>query len=371
MRRLGVEEELLLVEPVSGLPVAVAGTLLRLQPPEPTEESADRQSGGGEVGAELQQQQIEVNTSPTATLAELRDQLAGGRRRADELAVRTGARIAALATSPLPVTPETTPTSRYLAMADHFGLTTAEQLTCGCHVHVEVTSDDEGVGVLDRMRVWLPVLLALSTNSPFWQGNDSRYASFRSQAWNRFPSAGPTQRWGSAAAYHHEVDLMVSSGVLLDRHMAYFDARLSDRYATVELRVSDVCLSVGDTVLVAALARALVETAAADWAGGTPAPDVSTGVLRLATWRAGRSGLAGDLLDPFTLRPRPAHEVTDQLLDHVRPALKETGDEAQVDSAWQDVKARGTGADFQRQVWEDSGDLAEVVRQSSTRTIDQ
>ena len=354
MRRLGVEEELLLVDPVSGAPVAVAGTMLRF----------------GEVAAELQQQQVEVDTRPSKTLADLSDQLCDGRRRAGDLAVRTGARVAALATSPLPVTPETTPTSRYLAILDHFGLTTAEQLTCGCHVHVEVTSDDEGVGVLDRIRVWLPMLLALSTNSPFWQGTDSGYASFRSQAWSRFPSAGPTQRWGSAAGYHHELDLMVSSGVLLDRHMAYFDARLSDRYPTVEVRAADVCLSVADTVLIAALIRALVETAAAEWAQGRPVPDVSAGLLRLATWRAGRSGLAEDLLDPFTVQPRPAPEVMEHLLEHVRPALEAAGDAGQVDRAWQDLRARGTGADFQRRVWAESGDLSEVVRQSLTRTMD-
>ena len=358
MRRLGVEEELLLVDHVSGVPAAVAGTMLRFLRPEP------------EVTAELQQQQIEVDTRPTETLAELSDQLRDGRRRAGDLAVRTGARVAALATSPLPVTPETTPTSRYLAILDHFGLTTAEQLTCGCHVHVEVTSDDEGVGVLDRIRVWLPVLLALSANSPFWQGADSGYASFRSQAWNRFPSAGPTQRWGSAAAYHGEVDLMVSSGVLLDRHMAYFDARLSDRYPTVEIRVPDVCLSVADAVLVAALVRALVETAAVEWAEGRSVADVSAGLLRLATWRAGRSGLAGDLLDPFTVHSRPAHAVVEQLLEHVWPALEAAGDAGQVDRAWRNLRARGTGADFQRRVFAESGDFGEVVRQSLTRTMD-
>jgi carboxylate-amine ligase len=370
MRRLGVEEELLLVDPLSGVPAAVAGTMLGSVRPESTEEPTEQQQPGGEVGAELQQQQIEVDTRPTQTLAEVRDQLVDGRRRANDLAVRTGARIAALATSPLPVTPETTPTSRYLAIADHFGLTTAEQLTCGCHVHVQVTSEDEGVGVLDRIRVWLPVLLALSANSPFWQGTDSGYASFRSQAWNRFPSAGPTQRWGSAAAYHREVDLMVSSGVLLDRHMAYFDARLSDRYDTVEIRVPDVCLAIADTVLVAGLVRALVETAAAEWTEGRPTPDVSAGVLRLATWRAGRSGLAGKLLDPITLRPRPAQQVAEQLLSHVWPALEANGDAVQIDRAWQDLRAQGTGADFQRQVWKDSGELAEVVRQSLRRTME-
>jgi carboxylate-amine ligase len=93
-------------------------------------------------------------------------------------------------------------------------------------------------------------------------------------------------------------------------------------------------------------------------------------VLRLANWRAGRSGLTGDLLDPFTVRPRPAHVVAEQLLHHVGPALEEAGDTALVGRAWQELRARGTGADFQRRVWQKSGDLTEVVRQSLTKTMD-
>ena len=249
-------------------------------------------------------------------MTDLSDQLRAVRRRVADLAERVGARVAALGTSPMPVTPRTTPDSRYLTIVERFGLTTAEQLTCGCHVHVEVADDAEGVGVLDRIRVWLPPLLALSVNSPFWQGEDSRYASFRSQAWSRWPCAGPTPVWGSPAAYHGEIDRMVSSGVLLDRHMAYFDARLSDRYPTVEVRVADVCLDLPDAILIAGLVRALVETAAAEWRDGVPAPDVSTGLLRLASWRAGRSGLGGELLDPLTALPRPAYAVVEQLLEH-------------------------------------------------------
>jgi len=117
---------------------------------------------------------------------------------AAEVAGRAGARIAALGTSPAPVLPQLVREGRYLEMARAFGLTAHEQLTCGCHVHVEISSADEGVAVLDRIRPWLPVLLALSANSPFWQGRDSEYASFRYQAWGRWPSAGPTEAFGTA-----------------------------------------------------------------------------------------------------------------------------------------------------------------------------
>ena len=155
-------------------------------------------------------------------------------------------------------------------MAEAFGLTAHEQLTCGCHVHVELSSADEGVAVLDRLGPWLAVLLALSANSPFWQGLDSSYASFRYQVWGRWPSSGPTEPFGTAEAYRETVQQMVGTGTLLDTGMVYFNARLSERYPTIEIRIADVCLRADDAVLIAALARALVETEARSWREGRP-----------------------------------------------------------------------------------------------------
>lgn len=366
-RSIGVEEELLLVDPTTGAPTAVASAVLRADPAGSGSQSTDL--GGGGIEAELQQQQIEIGTPPCRTLHEVHDQIRHWRAWADALAQTAGARVVALATSPLPVQPDPTPKPRYLRMTDHFGLTTNEQLTCGCHVHVNVDSPDEGVGVLDRIRVWLPALLALSANSPFWQGVDSGYASFRSQAWARFPSAGPTPVFGSAAAYEGRVAAMVGSGVLLDRHMVYFDARLSDRYPTVEIRVADVCLDPADSVVIAGLARALVETAAGSWAAGDPPPEVPAELLRLASWRAGRSGTGGDLLDPITSRPRPAVEVITQLLDWVGLALNDSGDIERVTTGVRRILDRGPGAVAQRAIAERTGDLGQLVREAAERTL--
>jgi glutamate---cysteine ligase / carboxylate-amine ligase len=172
-RSVGVEEEFLLVEPETGQPQAVAGTVL----------AAARQAAGPAAGAtlefELKQQQLETNSEPCRTLGELHREIRRGRAAAAAAAERAGVRVAALATSPVPVEPEVVGTSRYRRMAEVFGLTAHEQLTCGCHVHVGISCDEEGVAVLDRIGPWLPVLLALSANSPFWQGQDSSYASFR------------------------------------------------------------------------------------------------------------------------------------------------------------------------------------------------
>ncbi len=358
-RTVGVEEELLLVDPESGKPVAVAAEALAAV----GSQSASRQAGpGGLVEEELQQEQIETDTRPCRSLAELGREVRQQRASASKAARAAGAEVAALATSPIEVQPTTTPKSRYGQMVRSFGVTGMEQLCCGMHVHVEVDGDDEGVAVLDRIRVWLPVLLALSVNSPFQQGRATGYESFRSQSWSQWPSAGPYGLFGTAEIYQRAVQALVDTGTILDVGMVYFDARLSDSFPTIEIRVADVCMEADDAVAVAGLSRALVQTAAAEWRQGVPAADVRTEVLRVATWRAGHSGLTGALVDPRTATPVPAGVAVDALVDHVRPALEEYGDLDSVTELLTALRTRGTGAARQRETYRRAGRLQEVVR---------
>lgn len=354
MRTIGVEEELLLVDPATGTPVAVAGSVLAL--------------GDDGLEAELQQQQIEIGTEPCETLDQVAAQLRHWRTAAGSAAEQVGARIVATGTSPLPVTPEVTIKARYQRMVTAFALTTAEQLTCGCHVHVGIESREEGVAIMDRIRIWLPVLQGLSANSPYWQGVDSGYASFRSQVWRRLPTAGPTGRFGSAAGYDAEIDRLLATEVLFDKGMLYFDVRLSHHLPTVEVRIADVCLHRDDALLIAALVRALAETAVRAWHAGEPAPDVDTSVLRLATWRASRSGLGGDLLDPLDGTPHPAAEVVAALIDHVGEALADLGDHTVVADLLTGLLERGTGADQQRRWAAEDSDLGSMVRRLAAVT---
>lgn len=233
-------------------------------------------------------------------MEELARDIKDSRASADAAARAAGARAAALATSPLPVVPHLTPQPRYETMLERFGITSREQLTCACHVHVSVDSDEEGVAVLDRIRIWLPVLTALSANSPFWNGTDTGYTSFRSQAWNRLPTTGPNEIFGSAQAYHNHVRALLRTGVPVDEAMMYFDARLSQHHPTVEIRVADVCLDTDTTVLLAALVRVLVETAARQWDAGEPPNPVPAAVLRLAGWRASKWASKATYCTPST-----------------------------------------------------------------------
>jgi carboxylate-amine ligase len=363
VRTLGVEEELLLVDPGSGEAVPVAGALLdRYVRP--------RDSRAGPVlTAEFQQEMIEAVTPPHASLAALLGDIIAGRALADRAAQEVGVRAAALGTSPLPCDPHPAQLRRSAVMTEEYGLTAREQLTCGCHIHVSVESPEEGVAVLDRIRVWLPVLIALSANSPFWHGQDSGYASYRSQVWNRWPTAGPLEILGSPDAYHQLVHDMVSTGVALDEGMIYFDARLSRHYPTVEIRIADVCLRPENTVLLAGIARGLVETAAREWRRGIEPVAVPSVLLRLAGWKASRWGLRGELLDPVTGHPSPALAVVNALLNHIREALEEIGDLQRVEELIDDLLNAGTGAVRQVEVLHRTGQLEEVVADAVNCTV--
>jgi carboxylate-amine ligase len=348
-----VEEELLLVDPETGEPRAMSAAVLARAAREPGDEDVFEK--------ELHDQMLEFATHPQEDMEKLHAEIVRCREEAARHAGGIGCAVAALATSPLPASPAVGVSRRYQWMTEQYGVVVHEQLVMGCHVHVAVDSDEEGVAVVDRVRPWLPVLTALSANSPFYQGKDSSYSSYRSRVWQRWPSAGPTELFGSAETYHQRVADMVATGTLLDEKMVYFDIRLSEQYPTVEFRVADVCLRSGTAVLVATLARALVETAVRQWRAGEEPAGPSVSLLRLAAWRAARSGLTGELLHPATMRPAPAETVVGALLEHVEEALADNGDLERARKGCAEVLRDGNGAMVQRELLERTGSLRDIV----------
>jgi len=361
MRSVGVEEELLLVS---------SGTLRARPVAEEVVAVASQGAGDPEFEQEFKREQVEIATRPCSSLDELTSELCRLRGEMADAACARGARVVALATSPLPGRPTPTPGERYEDMTRAFGLVARQQLTCGQHVHVSVASKEEGVAVVDRLRPWLAILAALSANSPFWQGEDTGYASYRSVVWRQWPTAGPTERFGDFAGYERAVTELLESGTTLDRGMIYFDARLSESFPTVEIRVADVCQDVQDAVAVAGLCRALVATAAEQWRAGVAAPDLRVELLRAAAWRAARSGLGADLVDVHRGRSVPAWTLVEQLLANVRPAMRGAGDEDTVLSALAQIRERGNGAVLQRAVYARRNALADVITAAVERTVD-
>jgi carboxylate-amine ligase len=363
MRTFGVEEELLIVDPATGVPLALADALLhRLESGSGAAAAgspagaragrgAPKSSGQGDLGfsLELKLEQIETQTAPCLDYADLLQQIRRSRACADQAAAAHGARVAALATSPRASATHTTPNPRYASMQQRFGLTVQEQLTCGFHVHTLVESPEEGVAVMDRIRDKLAVLLALSANSPFWNGTETGFESYRTQAWNRWPAAGPAMIFGSLPAYRRVIARLLESGVLFDEGMVYFDARLARYHPTVEVRVADVCLRAEDAALIAVLVRALVESAGREWREGVDPAPVPTVLLKMAAWQASNCGLRSELLDFGSFRPALAGQVVRALVDFLAPVLAEQGELELVRCGVDRVLAEGTGSELQRQ----------------------
>ena len=344
-RSMGVEEEFVLVDPDTRQVAA------RSDRAEAANES------GEEVALELFQHQVESSTPPLRDAGELGEALRRGRRAMGESAAAAGARAVATATPPLPPQAERfTRTPRYLRFESEFGQIAREAHVCGMHVHVEIGDEHEGIRVIDGIRPWLPLLTAISANSPYWDGRDTGYASWRSRVWRRWPSAGPREAFGDVETYREVADRSIEWGGAMDRAMLYFDVRLAESYPTVELRVADVCLEVEDAVLVAVLARALVETHA-----GEAAQPWRTDLLNVAAWRAARYGIAGDLVHPGTRELAPPREVLRSLLEHVGPAVDDTGERRFVEDGFERLLSRGNGAVRQRRTFEETGDLVAVV----------
>lgn len=362
-RTFGVEEELLLVDATS-LDLLPRGAWL-------AERSPAAWGGEHEFTTELQQEQVEVVSPPRRTLREQVETIRRGRALADAAVAEVGGRIVALPTAPGPVDPHVVPKERLERVRERFGLTALETLTCGFHVHVQVYSREEGVAIIDRIRVWLPTLLALSANSPFWGGRDSGFASYRYQVWSRWPTAGPPGYFGNAGAYDRLLSALLATGVPLDIAMIHFDARLSARHPTVEVRVADVCLTSEQAAVIAALVRALGETAAREWRAGVTPDPVPLPLLRAWSWWASFHGVDSELIDPGTGRPTAAREVVGQLLEQVRPVLREYGEEEDVSGVLAEILAGASGARRQREVFARQGDLRAVMAEALTATHDE
>ncbi|TDD20581.1 YbdK family carboxylate-amine ligase [Actinomadura sp. KC06] len=352
---LGVEEEFLLVDEVSGRCVPRAEHVLA---------EAGRhgwhESGGG-FHVELPTSQVEAATGVCTKLPELREQLRHGRHRLAGAARAYGARLVAAGTPVLDGRPPPIARGeRFAAIAAAYGDLIEDYQASGCHVHVGVPDRETAVAVVNHLRPWLAVLLALSANSPFDHGRLTGYADRRMVEIIRFPGAGVPPFAASASEYDARVAALVEAGVLVDDAMTFWLARPSPRFPTVEIRTADAAATADEALLHAALVRGLVRAALYDLADGREAPDVDDQICAAALWSAARHGMGGPGLDPLTRRSVSAWRLLDALLARVRPALSDLGDFDTVIALVDGVRRAGTGADRQRRAAERGGARAAV-----------
>ncbi|MEU8923676.1 glutamate--cysteine ligase [Kitasatospora sp. NPDC048545] len=338
MLTLGIEEEYLLLDPATGLPAARAAQVRRAAGLQPALEH-------GEVQRELLQAQLEVATPVCRDLEEAGGHLLRMRLALGEAARQEGCRLAACAAAPfndrLPV--PVTDTVRYRTMHTDTRLLTDEQLITGMHVHLGIPDRAAGVTVMNGLRPWLPLLIALAANSPLWQNTDTGFASWRTLVFGRWPVSGPPPVFDDAGDYDRLTTLLVESGLIRDLGQVYWHIRLSEHFPTVEIRAMDVQLRADEAVMLAGLVRALATRTLADADAERGIPPIEQEVLSAAVWHSARYGCTGTVFDPLSGRLTNPDDAVARLLDHTGP-MTDSGVDRHVVPVLHRLLREGNGA---------------------------
>ena len=351
MSTFGIEEEFFLLNPDTGMPgVPDAATSAAL---------LDIHAGGNSTASELLACQVESATpicsdgpSALAALREYRKELARTVQGLGLLPVGLGA-APVVPAGPAAIADQ----ERYRTLHEYLPGISSEQYVSGLHVHVSVPDADAGVVALNALRPWLPLLLAIGSNSPWWHGADTGFASWRSIHYRRWSIQGIQPQFADGEDYRARLDTLLASDVVLDQGHIGWAARLSGRYPTLEVRIADAQLRAEDSVLLALLVRALVD--ASLQAPATARPLLPEG-LDLAFWQAAKHGMVGDQVDPGSRRTLPTGRLLEALLQLVGEALSRNGDTDFVHAGLQRLARHGNGAQRQRNSFQRGG-LAQVV----------
>ncbi|MCX5147867.1 glutamate--cysteine ligase [Streptomyces sp. NPDC048550] len=357
---VGVEEEFLLVDARTFRVVPAAPLVLATAAGLPHE-----------VHPEGTRYQVEISTPVADSAPVLREELATLRRTLARAARAHGCRLLA---APSPVVAVEGPLHltddepRQREQHRRFGALTDTLVSCGRHIHVGTFDVDTAVAVSNRVRPWLPTLIALAANSPFWGGRDTGHASWRAMAWSGWPSAGLPPHFTSTAHFRRSVQTLLGSGAALDTKMVYWDLRPSGHWPTLEIRAPDMSPDIDTAILQAELVRALVATLLRDIAEQRPEPVLRDDVLHLARWRAAHDGLEGFGLDPYTGAELPAADLAEALLDLVAPELAASGELDHAAKTLGGLLRDGSGAHRQRAAFARRQDLNDVLRRLADET---
>jgi carboxylate-amine ligase len=350
---LGVEEELMIVD----------GRTMDLVPAiEEMIEAVPRETLG-QVKPELIQSVLEIATDVCRDVGEAAGQLEDLRRRVRETAEAKGLTIGSAATHPFAHWEDQriVKRERYREIVDMLGFVARQELLFGLHVHVGIDDADKAIHVANGMRVHIPILLALSTNSPFWRGRPTGLKSSRTPIFRLLPRVGIPPRFEGWREYCARLDFMVEAGAVPDYTFLWWDVRPHPNLGTVELRSCDAQTRLEHTVALAALVQAMAKELAEHFEAGHELADYPTPLLEENKWLAARYGMQGDLIDLPASARIPTAELARRLVERLRPHARELGSEREFD-VLEDLIEHGSGADRQLAEYRANRDMVALVR---------
>ena len=325
---------------------------------------------GAQVSPEFLRSQIEIGTRVCATPDEARAELRRLRGTIAAVAARYGLAPIASATHPFArwEAQRTTERVRYRSLESDLQAVGRRLAICGVHVHIGIPDDELRIDLLNQASYFLPHLLALSTSSPFWQGDDTGLKSYRLAVFDEMPRTGTPERFASWGEYRRHVDILVSAGLIEDATKLWWDLRPSDRFPTLEMRITDCCTTLEDTLSIAALFRCLLRMLWRLKRDNQRWRLYARMLIDENRWRAQRYGFDQGLVDFGKGAIVPYAELLEEILALIDPDARHFGCLAEVQYA-REILSRGTSAHRQLAVFEQAlsageqraGALAAVV----------
>ncbi|MCA1762142.1 MAG: carboxylate-amine ligase [Cryomorphaceae bacterium] len=314
------------------------------------------------IKAELHESQIEVDTSICRDVSEAEDQIKSLRTTICEMAGELGLAIGAAGTHPFSSwqTQLITPGDRYNAIVTELQDAARSNLIFGLHVHVGIPNRSTALKLANSMRYFLPHLYALSTNSPFFEGRNTGFKSFRSRVFDKFPRTGIPDHFDSLGEYDAFIDLLVRTNCIDNAKNIWWDIRVHPVYPTVEVRICDVTLTANETIGITALVQAIAAKLCKLQDANLSFNSYKRTLLSENKWRAGRYGIQGKLIDFGKESEVDCVDLINELLNFVDDVAVELNSRKQLGYV-EDILAEGTGADRQLAVFERENDLKAVV----------
>lgn len=316
------------------------------------------------VKAELHQSVVEVGTGVCRNMAEARADITHLRRQMLDLAHQNGLLLVAGATHPFADwrVQDISPDERYLQVVEDMQLVARANLIFGLHVHVGIEDRETAIHLMNQVRYFLPHLLAISTNSPFWLGMNTGLKSYRCKVFDKFPRTNIPDTFTSWADYESFVNLLIRTNCIDNAKKIWWDVRPHPFFPTLEVRICDLPMRVDETLAIAALIQATVYKLWQLHARNQAWRSYSRALIMENKWRASRYGIEGSLIDFGHEVEKPERELFEEYLAFVDDVLDELGSRREVEYIrW--IMDHGTGADRQLAASERAGgDLREVVQ---------